>query len=44
MALTYNTFTTSLANMIVVPISDPYYAVALSVLAAMSYFPQFTLY
>lgn len=29
MALTYDTFTTSLANMIVVPISDPYYAVAL---------------
>jgi len=29
MSLTYSTFTTSLANMIVVPLSDPAYAVAL---------------
>lgn len=29
MSLTYNTFTTSLANMIVVPVSDPNYAIAL---------------
>lgn len=29
MALTYNSFTTSLANMIVVPVSDPNYAIAL---------------
>lgn len=29
MALTYNTFTTSLSNMIVVPLSDPAYAAAL---------------